>query len=365
MPRLPKPFPWRDGWYTDAGGTRTRLADRSASFTAAQTALRQHLNELDTNGGRAHSTLTVTGLIALFLDTVEAENSHQTYYQYQRWLHEFAKQYGNQQARRITTLDGQQFKNKIMAAKHPRTGEPYKPRTVNAAIIALRRCWNWAIDSESFGITKNPFRKVKLLPEQGRQRIATDDEFRKLLRHSDALFRQVLLCLRFMPIRPQDLRSLRWQGENEVDFESGCWVIRNDKTSKTRKSKHPKIVKMPAFVVKLILWRRNRSASPFVFVNEDGNPWTKDNLALRMRRLRDRAAIEPDANGEQLVLYTNRHTYMTRAASVMTPAELQALAGHTDYRTTKRYVHIAEQQKVLTDAARRAEEALRPQRSGK
>jgi hypothetical protein len=40
MPRLPKPFPWRDGWYTDAGGKRTRLLDKSASFTAAQATLR-------------------------------------------------------------------------------------------------------------------------------------------------------------------------------------------------------------------------------------------------------------------------------------------------------------------------------------
>jgi hypothetical protein len=55
------------------------------------------------------------------------------------------------------------------------------------------------------------------------------------MRHSDALFRQVLLCLRFMPIRPQDLRSLRWRGENEVAFESHCRIIRINKTLKTRK----------------------------------------------------------------------------------------------------------------------------------
>src|SRR5581483_882303 len=299
MPRLPKPFPWRDGWYTDAGGKRTRLADASASFTDAQKALRLHLGEMDQNGGRVPPTLSVAELIALFLDTVQAENSPQTYYQYQRWLNEFAKNYGSQQARKVTTLDGLEFKKKLLAAKHPRTGKPLMPRTVNAALIALRRCWNWAIDTESFGLVKNPFKKVKLLDEQGRQRIATDDEFRKLLRYSDALFRQVLLCLRFMPIRPQDLRSLRWKGEHEVDFDNGCWVIRRDKTYTTRKNKNTKIVKMPAFVVKLLRWRKARSSSPFAFVNEDGNPWTKDSLALRMRRRRDRAGIQPDANGEQ------------------------------------------------------------------
>jgi hypothetical protein len=62
MPRLPKPFRWRDGWYTDTGGKRTRLANDSANFTAAQTALRQLLGEHDQNGGRGHSNLAAIRL---------------------------------------------------------------------------------------------------------------------------------------------------------------------------------------------------------------------------------------------------------------------------------------------------------------
>jgi hypothetical protein len=88
---------------------RTKVAEASASFTAAQTALRQLLGEHDQNGGLAHPSLTVTELVALFLDMVQAENSESTYYQFQRWLTEFAKVHGSQQARRINTLEGQQF----------------------------------------------------------------------------------------------------------------------------------------------------------------------------------------------------------------------------------------------------------------
>jgi hypothetical protein len=127
VPRLPKPFRWRDGWYTDAGGKRTRLLDKSATFTAAQTALRQLLLEQDQNDGRAHPNLTVAELIRHFLAMVQADNSPQTYYQYQRWLNEFAKDHSDQQARKVTTLDGQQFKGKLLAAKCPTTGQPYKP----------------------------------------------------------------------------------------------------------------------------------------------------------------------------------------------------------------------------------------------
>src|SRR5689334_3406888 len=79
MPRIPKPFPWRGGWYTDAGGKRTFLLPRTATFTEAQTALRQLLSEHDQNGGRAYPSLTVAELFALFLDMVEVENEAATY----------------------------------------------------------------------------------------------------------------------------------------------------------------------------------------------------------------------------------------------------------------------------------------------
>jgi hypothetical protein len=65
MPRLPKFFRWRDGWYTDAGGRRTRLLDDTTSFTDAQKALRLHLGEMDQNGARVPPPLTVAELIAL------------------------------------------------------------------------------------------------------------------------------------------------------------------------------------------------------------------------------------------------------------------------------------------------------------
>jgi len=52
MPRIPKPFRWREGWYTDAGGERKLLLPKTATFTAAQTALRHLLNDRDHNGGR-------------------------------------------------------------------------------------------------------------------------------------------------------------------------------------------------------------------------------------------------------------------------------------------------------------------------
>jgi site-specific recombinase XerD len=61
-----------------------------------------------------------------------------------------------------------------------------------------------------------------------------------------------------------------------------------------------------------------------------------------MRRCRERAGITPDQNGEQLVLYSNRHTFLTNAAAEgLSAHQVQGLAGHTDIRMAERYVHMA------------------------
>ena len=75
------------------------------------------------------------------------------------------------------------------------------------------------------------------------------------------------------------------------------------------------------------------------FLNEDGHPWTYNALRCRMRRLRERAGIAPDDNGETIVLYTNRHSYGTSASGKVTEHSLADLMGHTTTRTTRKYVH--------------------------
>jgi hypothetical protein len=84
-------------------------------------------------------------LFALFLDSVKVEQSHHTYLDNQRWLTEFAKADGQRQARDVTRQDAQQFHNRLAAGTWVRNRQPprpYKPKTVNYAVIALKPCWN-------------------------------------------------------------------------------------------------------------------------------------------------------------------------------------------------------------------------------
>jgi integrase len=317
MPRQAKPYLCR-GWYvTNLGGKRHRLCREADGLRGAKEALQRLRVEIDDNGGRPFPSLSVTELIALFLDSVKVERSIHTYHDYQRWLTEFARKHGHLQVRAITRQEAQKFRNGIAngtwVVRNSQSPKPYKPKTVNHAIIALKRCWNWAITNELLP-GKNPFDKLPLLNAEGRQRVMTDEEFQALLRHSsDSCFRRVLIALRYTSARPGEVRQLTWA---QVDWDNQRWVIHRHKTSHTSKVKKPRLIPMCPCVVNLLRWLYKRHGDqPFVFLNSLGNPWTKDAFVQRMDSLRTRAGIRPDENGEQLVLYHHRHTYLTAAAS--------------------------------------------------
>ncbi len=95
-----------------------------------------------------------------------------------------------------------------------------------------------------------------------------------------------------------------------------------------------------------------------------GLPWTVNALRCRMRSLRDVAGIGPDENGERIVMYTNRHTFGTGAcAKGVADRRLADLMGHTDTKTTQKYIHLANPE--FQEAARQANENyLRFSRNG-
>jgi integrase len=242
-----------------------------------------------------------------------------------------------------------------VVGKHP--PKKHKPKSVNHAITTLRRAFNWAIETERLPAGTNPFARVKKLACDGRQRVATEEEYQALLRHcrNDA-FRDVLVAMRHTSARPQDVYSLTWA---MVDWDEKMWVLEKHKTSRAAKSPKPRVIGMGTEVEVVLRARLEKyGLTRHVFLNSDGNPWNKDSLGLAMRRLRKQAGIRPNEQGEEFVLYTNRHTFLTKAGAdpTISTFALTEVAGHTDPRTTARYVHAARQ--AIADAGRRVAGSL-------
>lgn len=212
----------------------------------------------------------------------------------------------------------------------------YSPTTIRDTIATLQAVFNWALSYDL--LTENPLAGYKKPRGLARTRIITPSEFQTLLRHSDLSFRRVLLALRWTGCRPVEVRSLIWDW---VDLESGLWILKDHKTVTRQRNPRPRIIPLPKPILRLCerLAEREHQPSDHVFLNARDTPYTKDALCRKMARLRKRAKIESKA-GEQLVLYCTRHTFGTQVSGRVSDIELAELMGHTDVRTTHRYVHI-------------------------
>jgi len=327
MPREPGVYFYRGWWVTKMGcgnGSPIKLAHGEENKKDAEVAFDKLKASRHDNYGQVKTVcqLLVWELCERFLDTVRVERTIYTFRDYRNELAKFVggfpfvrdkeghrvrgegfvEGFGARKARDITPLIANDFRNALP--------QVYGPKTINHFLIAAKACWNWAIRMEL--LTNNPFRRVPLLHVDGRERVITDEEFTILLKGTDKLFRQILVVLRYSPARPKAIRELTW---DKVDWQNHLLVIPKPKKHRTAKIKKPWLIPIVPQVEAVLRARlRVRTDSPYVFLNEDGQPWTKDALCLRMRRLRDRVGLRPDANGESIVLYSTRHSFLTQAA---------------------------------------------------
>ncbi|HKB42312.1 MAG TPA: site-specific integrase [Gemmataceae bacterium] len=233
----------------------------------------------------------------------------------------------------------------------PHEVEMYK--TTWHSVQGAQRLYNWGVKMGL--LTENPIRSVAKPDPGQRQRILSPRETARLLRAADRDYRPFLLAMRHTIARPQEVRAFRWKYLAVEPVP--VFVLRDFKGKKRRKDKAgARIIPLDDRMLRLLnRLARKRKPAPddFVFLNSEGEPWTTNAVRCRMRRLRAKAGLGPDDNGEQVVCYTMRHTAATRAsARGVRDRVLAELMGHTSTSTTQRYQHL--QAEHLAEAIRRA-----------
>ena len=212
------------------------------------------------------------------------------------------------------------------------------PTTIRDTLTTIQTAFNWALKHDL--IESNPVAGYQKPRRRQRTRIIAPEEFQALLRSAwrNTAFRRVLIAMRMTGARPGEIRNLTWE---MVDLNKGVWVIRKHKTVTMQRDPLPRIIPLPPCIQAMCKWLKNRNPErvPHVFLNARNLPYTKDRFVQTMDRTRRRAGLKTK-DGEQIVLYSNRHTFATEAVSKISAIELAALMGHTDVETTKRYVHL-------------------------
>jgi len=138
------------------------------------------------------------------------------------------------------------------------------------------------------------------------------------------LLRDVATVLLDCGLRPEECYRLRWD-----EIRDGALHIPFGKTASARRS-----IPFPNRVAALLEMRKSFANSDWVF------PASTKSGHIGQSSLKKRHAKACALAGlEHLPPYTFRHTCLTRWASHMDPYTLAYFAGHSDFGTTRRYVH--------------------------
>lgn len=308
---------------------------------------------------------------------------------YEDKLKALVERFGDVPLADLTARDGVAYKEWLLREKEWTRGTTRKVGlgaiTVNHHVRAAKRLLNWAKMSSRTYRLDNPFEELSLLPEKGRERLMTEEEFTALLEAcTDGAIRggaadcvELLTVLRYTTLRPGELRLLRWE---YVEWPNHRIVFPLE-VVKVRKRR---VVTLVDRVEQVLSDRKERLArlgvaSPYVFAGPavvggvmtagaSQEPVQANSLSQRFRRLTDRCVtrgtIQKTVRGERLVPYSNRHTSITRlVVAGAHPQVIQNEAGHASPTTTQRYVHLADEQVV--QSVRQALEGVVPNKGDK
>jgi integrase len=220
-------------------------------------------------------------------------------------------------------------------------------------IQTVQRLFNWGYHDAAL-LESNPFAKVKKPHRSQRRRILSRSDMLRLLRKSKPVFRRFLLAMRETIARPQEIRSLQWEdlqltgsftdADDALQAGRACFVLWDYKCRELRRDADtPRLIPISRRLGRLLLRLKSRltNASGPIFLNLYGKPWSNNASRLRMRRLRNALGWMPDRRGESVVCYSLRHTSATFAASLgIRDRTLADLMGHTNTKTTSRYLHL-------------------------
>lgn len=213
--------------------------------------------------------------------------------------------------------------------------EGSSPANTNRHVRVLRTFFRWLIDSEF--LESNPCKRIRDLRVIRRRRASIPRaDIEALLgfldREGDRLYADLVRVIANTGMRLGEATHLKAE---DVDFERRMLIVRCREEYVTKDREERSI---PLNEVALgILRSRVQAAREGWLWREGARLPDRSSLHHGLAR-RARTAQVPGASWQQL-----RHAFATKAAETMTPAQLAAIMGHWDPRTTRKYyIHCDE-----------------------
>ncbi len=214
--------------------------------------------------------------------------------------------------------------------RNQRTGRLLSNKTINNVLTTLHKTLDFA---EEMGFLKS-VPKVKWLKQKAPEmKRLTLEECERLAEAAEYPFRELITLAYRTGMRRGELRALHWRS---IDFKAGIIKIEHAlsfDTITTPKGGRCREIPISEDTVVMLKGIRHLRG-PLVFCNDDGSPLTSTHMAKYLWKACDAAGIA------RIGWHTLRHT----TASVLADMGVQTnvimkVCGHTDIRTTLRYIH--------------------------
>jgi integrase len=308
------PFWWAD---VRVAGRRYRLSTKQKTQGAARTAETALIQQLSSGAGLKQKTPILRDFAVSFLPYVAQSRRSEKTKEYYRngWRMLEGQPISGMRLDRITTSTAE-------VIKIPGAGA-----TVNCALRTLRRMLSLAGEKDIIG--KVP--RIHLVEENEREAVIEASVEIVILAKAPRVLRDAYLLIADCGIRPSDAVAIRWE---EVDFVGRHILIAGGKTGK----KGRRLVDMSSRVYEMLKERARANAEwvfPSVKAKRAGKHMTAHGLSARFAEFKRMNNLP-----KEVVLYSARHTFatdVTEATGDVT--KTQKALGHTQLKTTMRYVH--------------------------
>ena len=208
----------------------------------------------------------------------------------------------------------------------------HKAGSTNRIIILCRFLFNCAIRWEVSGIERNPTKGIDMYPENNKlERFITKEEAQKLfqaLENSESkMLKYFISMLLLTGARKSEVLHAKWE---DFDFANRRWTVEFNKTGK------PRYIPLSDGAIALLQTVPRLEGCKYAFPNlKTGLPYVHVHTSWDTAR---KKAGLPDVRIHDL-----RHSFasflINNGRSLY---EVQKILGHTQVKTTQRYVHLSQ-----------------------
>ncbi|MCI0716742.1 MAG: tyrosine-type recombinase/integrase [Chlorobi bacterium] len=336
----------KNGYYylffqDDISGKRKMISCKSKRKSEALKFLKGY-NNSQHSSKNVNFLLTVSQLQGEVMKYVTDNLRYSTTLFYKRVFNDLLRIIGDKHLKLITTKDIESYKSKRL--------EEVSPSTVNIDLTTIKTIFNIAIRFNL--LLSNPVNHIKKIKIDEKERLAFNSEEVSILLSGidNKDLRNIVSFALKTGCRLNEILNIQI---SDINFTDSTIAIKNKDDFKTKTGKVrfiPITNELKGLLVSIIGVEGNvfpfKNTDSYLF-NKKGYKFNKEFISKSFKKNLRRLGFP-----EKYHFHCLRHTYITNLIkSGVNINYVKALAGHTDIKTTERYIHLS------TDDLRRALES--------